>query len=191
MNNRQIKNLRHLATMLDRKHGGFDMKLFAAGEIEGMREELKPNRIAESCGTVCCALGEGARLGIGDPKNYLTWADYALTVFGIRASSASPEWNWVFGGKWSRVDNSPRGASLRIFWMIEKGIPENWYDMMTGNAPLCYRQRRQEGQEGQDEIDADPTGPAADAAGEKQDIEAATPPPAPAPAPSAPAAAAE
>lgn len=49
-----------------------------------------------------------------------------------------PAWCWCFSGLWENTDNTPTGAALRIEWLLNNGLPENWKAQMNGEAPLCY-----------------------------------------------------
>ena len=49
------------------------------------------------------------------------------------------EWNWCFSDEWHEVDNTPEGAALRIEWLLEKGLPEDWEEQMNSEVPLCYK----------------------------------------------------
>jgi hypothetical protein len=51
-----------------------------------------------------------------------------------------PEWIWCFGSQWANTDNTPMGAAIRILWLIECGLPNNWEAQMNNQAPLCYEQ---------------------------------------------------
>ena len=51
----------------------------------------------------------------------------------------SAEWQWLFCAPWTKIDNTPEGAALRIEWLLKNGLPENWQEQMCGLDPLCYK----------------------------------------------------
>lgn len=91
------------------------------------------------CGTTADACGWG--LVFVEPKLAgESWDSYCERVFGVPLEST--EWHWLFSATWKRTDNTPWGAAGRIAWLIQHGLPDNWYDQMYGWAPLCYPPRR-------------------------------------------------
>ena len=49
------------------------------------------------------------------------------------------ERRWVVSGYWAEVDNTREGAALRIDYLIDTGLPENWCEQINGTAPLTYK----------------------------------------------------
>ena len=101
------------------------------------------------CNTVGCALGWGAKAGIGDPKlidsalyDNAFWPDYAHQTYGVGGRYAfeytHPTYLWCFAGRWLHVDNTPGGAATRIRYMLEHGVPETFNGQMHGVTPLAY-----------------------------------------------------
>lgn len=90
------------------------------------------------CGTVGCALGWAPFVaGLAPTKELLdshaecglTWTDYAEWLFpalGESSLSDQSAFSYCFGGEWANVDNSPRGAAQRIYYMLEHGVPDGW-----------------------------------------------------------------
>ena len=88
------------------------------------------------CGSVGCVLGHCTIL---DPKperipiygygyiDFVTWSE-EFTGLAFK----SPAWLFCFSGDWSKVDNTPQGASNRILTLLDKGLPANWEDQMYG-----------------------------------------------------------
>ncbi|SKB62920.1 hypothetical protein [Sphingopyxis flava] len=98
----------------------FDMGTFC--RIPGTEVEYLPQDSVHSCGTVACALGHGPRAGI-KPELDEGWRGYCLRQFGLRWWSEEAE--WCFSGEWALVDDTPRGAGLRIKWLLDgKPIPD-------------------------------------------------------------------
>lgn len=52
----------------------------------------------------------------------------------------SGKWKWCFSTYWKQIDNTPTGAAERIEWLLNHGLPEDWYEQMTGETPLIYKQ---------------------------------------------------
>lgn len=46
---------------------------------------------------------------------------------------------WLCHVLWEKVDNTREGAALRIDYLLDTGLPEDWRDQMNGKSPLCYR----------------------------------------------------
>ena len=54
--------------------------------------------------------------------------------------AVSDEWDWCFNGLWEKSDNTAIGASKRIEWMLNHGLPKNWIKQMYGEEKLCYNE---------------------------------------------------
>lgn len=92
----------------------------------------------EDCGTVGCAAGHGPYAGVAkDPEE--GWSEYVTRVFSL--SLGSKERAWCFASMWCFVDNTATGAAARIEWLLNHGLPENWYHQMEGKEPLCYQSK--------------------------------------------------
>lgn len=102
-----------------------------------------------NCGTAGCALGHSIvskikELEVTDEdysidelsQRYLNFEKYSDRVFNIPMKES--EWEYLFSGEWSMRDNTPLGASKRIRYVVEKGLPEDWYDEITGETELSY-----------------------------------------------------
>ncbi len=88
------------------------------------------------CGSVGCAVGHGPFAGIEKFKTE-GWYDYSSRVFGLITLGGDTMHNWCFGGGWHLFDNAPRGAALRILWLLDKGLPES----CTDRCYLNYKPR--------------------------------------------------
>lgn len=80
------------------------------------------------CNTAACAVGYGPPAGLPAVADDLSvsgtvidWRSYSERVFG--SSSGDVEFEWMFGGSWSRTDNTPQGAAKRIHYYLAHGIP--------------------------------------------------------------------
>lgn len=85
------------------------------------------------CGAVGCALGWGPHSGIeelaplgssigkdyfkpGKKHRTVAWSQYSVNTFGLYRST-NP-WDWCFSNEWSTIDNTPKGAGIRILVLI-------------------------------------------------------------------------
>ena len=91
------------------------------------------------CESVGCVIGHCTIL---DPKPLPMWSNgidfevWSEQFTGMEAFS--DDWNWCFAYNWAQVDNTPEGAARRIEWLLDKGLPEDWFEQMEGDSPLCY-----------------------------------------------------
>ena len=116
----------HLRTIPQRM---FDMRFYREGQ------EITPK-----CNSVGCAIGHCTVLDPNPdaiPRNRDGIIDYMEWSLNFADFNGS-EWNWCFDTSWVLVDNTPKGAALRIEWLLNHGLPEDWYEQLEGNAPLCY-----------------------------------------------------
>lgn len=122
----QRGNLRRLAAFLSRLPAEtFDMEVFC---------DISRVTAQKHCGTVGCAVGYGPNAGIACLTGE-SWVQYGDRVF---VSFKSDDWDWMFNGQWSGIDNTPVGAAKRILFYTRRGIPFDWSEQMTGDAPLSY-----------------------------------------------------
>ena len=91
-------------------------------------------RDRSECGTVACAAGHLVR--IESPHEGESWLDFIGRITGVTHHLFS--WDWLFAQVWVHTDNTAFGASKRIRYFLEKGVPENWGNQMRGGEPLCY-----------------------------------------------------
>jgi len=140
LSSKRESNLRKLADYLlnlpdDYEH--FDMEHFVCYENEtlffahGGEETSNILKLLKNhCNTVACAIGHGPAAGIHSTENE-TWNSYYERCFTGDNNSI---FEWCFGAAWEGVDNTPRGAALRIYYMLDYGLPakidkikENWF----------------------------------------------------------------
>lgn len=125
--------------------------LALANHIEKVPQELfdmgqfrsKGEFTLNHCGTVGCILGHAPvvlkQLGLAVPvKIERDEIDFIglSTLFGIRI--ADPAWDYLFGGSWESVDNTPTGAARRIRWVVKHGVPNTWRNEANGLSALSY-----------------------------------------------------
>ena len=124
--NAQKQNLIKLAQGL--LHGAsvsyFHMRFFAT------------NMHGKTCGAVGCAIGHAPYFGVYKYKHE-DWREFSKRA--LISDEYSDEWSWCFDSKWSKVDNSRRGAAKRIIWYLQYGLPNDWVKQMMGKSPLCYK----------------------------------------------------
>lgn len=100
-------------------------------DTDNLQTYLLANGGLPGCGTVACAVGHGPAAHIfmiddelvggwcGSPN----WEAYAERVFGCAHCST---FAWMFGGNWNKVDNTAKGAALRIDYFLANGVPEEF-----------------------------------------------------------------
>lgn len=115
----------------------FDMATYNEDEVGAINN-------SSHCGTSACALGhapyvKGLPAVEEDPiiEDHPDFDTYCEVVFNIHTDS--DEWAWLFSQDWDDVDNTPKGAAKRIYWMLEHGLPPTWNWQLNGGAELCYQ----------------------------------------------------
>lgn len=88
-----------------------------------------------TCGTAACALGHAPSI-FRVPKDCNSWWNLAEELFGLE--DGSYEWAWCFSGEWVDVDNTHTGAAKRILWLLDRGLPEDWWYQLCEDKELCY-----------------------------------------------------
>lgn len=143
VNGVHIANMKKLAAYLKRlpanyKH--FNMASYLNCPNEGIIWEGGPVRALHEinvCGSAACALGHGPSAGIAPVQHDDTWTDYLEQHFLERGADTS-EWDWCFSDDWRHIDNTPKGAGLRIEYMLKHSVPDNLYDQINGYVELAY-----------------------------------------------------
>jgi hypothetical protein len=84
---------------------------------------------SSSCGTVGCALGWGPNTGIPAlvPLHLgkgFDWSIYSGDIFDL--CEGEYDWDWCFSGDWSNFDNTPKGAGIRILYLLDGLVTDNW-----------------------------------------------------------------
>lgn len=123
-------NLKKLATYLlsGKLKADFDMRYFSNDISISTRAGIYD----PTCGSIGCAIGHGPYAGI--PKIDEAWDEYAERVFGVESHPSCPThriFGWLFGSKWTDIDNTPEGAAKRIIYYLKhEDIPytENLHD---------------------------------------------------------------
>lgn len=128
MNNKQRSNSAKLATYLEKlplDYNYFAMYAFLRAD-DASEEEITEYALHNGgvdqfpCGTAACAVGHGPAAGIlFDPSEVRTnepdWEQYSERF----ADLESPEWVWMFSGRWSHHDDTHRGAAARIRYLLD------------------------------------------------------------------------
>lgn len=128
------KNLRKLADyLMDNAEAiyadqAFDMSVYS------VKEGIYVAPSEATCGSVCCAVGYGHQAGIS-AKGYFSWQTYIRDNFikdwgkdwETDSNSLHPVYLWCFHDDWSDVDNTPYGAALRIYLLLDRpeDVPKN------------------------------------------------------------------
>jgi len=123
------KNLQLMADFIRK----IPQELFDMGVVrQGQRETIK-------CDSVGCPVGHCVELE-PNPEEIPRWTrginfvKWSINFTGLNYA----EWEWCFSPLWTETDNTPKGAALRIEWLLKHGLPEGWYRQMKGKTPLCY-----------------------------------------------------
>ena len=129
MDKQQEKNFRVLADGLlnlpvNYKHFNMSIYLRHSGGCGLTAGDLPPSKGKRvvNCGTVGCAAGHGPSFGIKVKKGE-SWAGYVERVF---TDGDDKIYRWCFHQLWADCDNTPQGAALRILYMLDYGIPEDF-----------------------------------------------------------------
>ena len=95
------------------------------------------------CGSVGCTVGTCTVLDVENVMNnfiksngkidFGAWSEDFTGMYWTEA-----EWGWCFHSKWKTTDNTPTGAALRIEWLLNHGLPENWESQIFRKEELCY-----------------------------------------------------
>lgn len=103
------------------------------------------NHISSECNTIGCAIGHCTVLDDKELPRFSTggidFAEWSKDFTGLVRSDGSMNmdaWAWCFSAEWAHVDDTPLGASQRIEWLLEHGLPHDWEDQMEGATGLCY-----------------------------------------------------
>lgn len=150
----QRENLIKLAAKLDTlpdEYEHFNMRTFLShnGTCDVHPDEMLQRGDAsyiDNCGTVACAIGHGPAAGIPllpsevDEDEGINWALYTERAFGIY--TFTNDFDFLFGGGWTRHDNTPRGASARIrYYLAGEKIPDLTYESEMDHVDTYARYR--------------------------------------------------
>lgn len=125
------QSLRLLADGLKKlpvNYDGFDMDTFFT-DHEGDQPGTVPRYISEEinvCGTSACAVGHGPTIPGLEAYPTETWTTYTTRVFGV--GRFDDAFGYMFGARWSSIDNSVEGAIERIETYLASGIPQSYYN---------------------------------------------------------------
>jgi len=128
----------NLQLMADHLKTNVKQENFHMRDYRSFRDTINP-----VCGSVGCTVGTCTVLDVENViKNFTdydgeieftAWSEDFTGLLEVEA-----EWSWCFGSTWSKTDNTPTGAALRIEWLLNNGLPENWKNQMRGKEKLCY-----------------------------------------------------
>lgn len=105
----------------------YDLDDHVGGEARKfLVEALKPHDRAEGhhfCGTSACAVGWAAVIHPTLSRK-VEYTALAQKLYGDWFHINSEPWEFLFGGSWDIIDNTPEGAAKRIRFLLEhEGIP--------------------------------------------------------------------
>ena len=130
----------NLQLMADHLKINVNQENFHMGKYRGKDDFSNPE-----CGSVGCAVGNCTVLDVENVMNNFTdydgeieFMDWSEDFTGLLGVEYEYEWYWCFDSTWSKTDNTPTGAALRIEWLLNNGLPENWKNQMYGHEKLCY-----------------------------------------------------
>ncbi len=109
----------------------FDMSVFRQGA-----------EVTHECQSVACVIGhctilDKNPLPIDKDVDLIDFEQWSISFTGLQTYDI--QWSWCFHSEWCLIDNTPQGACDRIEWLLKQGLPEDWYEQMTGETPLIYR----------------------------------------------------
>ena len=111
---------------------------FHMGKYRGFYDFSNPE-----CGSVGCAVGtctvldvENVMNNFTNPDGEIEFLDWSEDFTGLLGGG--DEWGWCFASDWSKTDNTPTGAALRIEWLLKYGLPVYWKNQMYDDEKLCY-----------------------------------------------------
>lgn len=140
MNRTNLKLLADYLFALPTGYEHFEMYSFYSG---GFTEVMQPYQAAlelpnltPNCGTAACALGHAPSIPTLEPHPSEDWFDYGERISGLD-EDRNTDWVWCFGGFWSDVDNTPKGAAQRIYHLLNEGAaPEDFIEAFELGAHI-------------------------------------------------------
>jgi hypothetical protein len=93
------------------------------------------------CNTIGCVIGHCTVLDKVEnlpryENNEISFVQWSQNFTGL--IGGTNEWHFLFSGDWVKSDNTPKGASNRIKYFVENGLPKDWEGQVLGQTPLCY-----------------------------------------------------
>jgi len=161
-------NLDKLATYLEHlpvDYAAFQMSQFfrPRDDYENFRDREKKYALENGgvgqCGAIACAVGHGPSAGVLFTEDQFvedsyfdektdSWKDYTRPNWSAYSnqfvSRNTAMWEYLFGGTWSRYDDSHRGAAARIRYVLDGHVPNfaNMYDQQARlkfYSPTAYQ----------------------------------------------------
>ena len=124
---------------------GIPSEFFHMRNWRSVRNELSSEvrmtsfRSIKDCGTIGCAVGwgpfvEGLELNAYEQATtYIQYGVYVERLFGFL--EGSDEFDWCFAASWDSVDNTARGAALRIRELARTGkVPKDSTSQRLGGT---------------------------------------------------------
>ena len=114
-------DLVRLISHLEQLPSGYrDFSMHSYHELPDVNDRgLVSKRLAHAgCGTVACAVGHAPDAGINCDQHRHWWDLDRYLACGDSLAS-----EWMFGGQWVDLDNTPHGAAGRIRYALLHGLP--------------------------------------------------------------------
>ena len=121
-------NIKNLITLADYLYNlpddyeRFEMKFFYCSNV--IQDIIQPQEVnrSRSCGTAACAIGHIPNALPEEFKDfikeyrYLNW--YGVSEYVLEMMSYNKYWEFLFGAEWTEIDNTPKGAAKRIYYVL-------------------------------------------------------------------------
>lgn len=113
----------------------FDMRQTPIDLMTG--DELQPDQMAAHCGPLLGGpLGYGPLAGIAALPGE-DWPAYQVRVLGVAPDS--PLEDWLLSALWRGADSTAVGAAMRLMYVLDYGVPEDWMEIVQGRRDSDYR----------------------------------------------------
>lgn len=130
--NPNMANLQRMADYIkDIPQAKFDMLHFRIGQSK----TIATDSVSDILGH-CTILHNSSDPIPRDIHGDISAVLWSQVFTGIPRDTAT--WEYLFGSLWKYSDNTPKGASLRIEYYINNGLPRSWREELEGNVKLSY-----------------------------------------------------
>jgi len=128
-----IKNLEEMADFIET----------VPSKIFNMLHIRMGGKVTPECDSVGCIIGHCTvldkrplpRLFNGE-INFYSWAEEFTGLLLLPQA-----WCYLFSSNWAFTDDTPTGAAKRIRFFLKNGIPNDWLEQISGEAPLSYQRK--------------------------------------------------
>ncbi len=118
--------------------GLFDVGAQCTTEEDGWEPRpLTPHQAYVHIGPVVAGpIGFGPIAGVTPLPGEDDWDIYCARAFGLKRDE--PAWEWAIGTGWRHTDLRPRGAALRMMYLLDYAVPNDWEALMGGRGECDY-----------------------------------------------------